>query len=91
EGGGSRTVGTILGVLAVWLMLMFDVERMIGIIVLGVCGGMSEALVGGNYSLGCMFMRIEVMLLNGMAGKYLRIGIALPGIIDVLVGVAIAV
>lgn len=91
ERAGSRTVGTILGVLVLSLILMFHPHTMIAIILLAVCAGMTEAFVGANYSFACIFITIQVILLNGIAANYLTIAIALPRIIDVLVGVAIAV
>lgn len=47
--------------------------------------------VGANYSFAVIFITIQVILLNGLASNHLTILIALPRIIDVIVGIIIAV
>ena len=51
---------------------------------------MTEAFVGVNYTFAVIFITIQVILLNGLASQNLSISIAFPRIVDVAMGVAIA-
>lgn len=52
---------------------------------------MTEAFVASNYAFAVIFITIQVIMLNGLASQNLSIEIAYTRIIDVLVGIIIAV
>ncbi|MDW8552454.1 FUSC family protein [Staphylococcus nepalensis] len=91
ERAGSRGIGTIIGVLALSLILLSMPPAPVAIILLAVAAGITEIFVGANYSFAVIFITIQVILLNGLASNHLSILIALPRIIDVIVGILIAV
>lgn len=91
ERAGSRGIGTIIGVLVLSLILLSTPPVPIAIILLAVAAGVTEMFVGANYSFAVIFITIQVILLNGLASNHLSILIALPRIIDVIVGIIIAV
>ncbi|MCY1037675.1 FUSC family protein [Staphylococcus nepalensis] len=91
ERAGSRGIGTIIGVLALSLILLSMPPIPVAIILLAVAAGITEIFVGANYSFAVIFITIQVILLNGLASNHLSILIALPRIIDVIVGILIAV
>ena len=91
ERAGSRGIGTIIGVLALSLILLSMPPVPVAIILLAVAAGITEIFVGANYSFAVIFITIQVILLNGLASNHLSILIALPRIIDVIVGILIAV
>lgn len=91
ERAGSRGVGTIIGVLVLSLILLSTPPLPIAIILLAAAAGVTEVFVGANYSFAVIFITIQVILLNGIAANHLTILIALPRVIDVIVGIAIAV
>lgn len=90
ERAGSRGIGTIIGVLALSLILLSMPPVPVAIILLAVAAGITEIFVGANYSFAVIFITIQVILLNGLASNHLSILIALPRIIDVIVGILIA-
>jgi len=91
ERAGSRSVGTIVGVLVLSLILLSTPPLPIAILLLATAAGVTEVFVGANYSFAVIFITIQVILLNGIAANHLTILIALPRVIDVIVGVVIAV
>ncbi|MCD8841779.1 FUSC family protein [Staphylococcus arlettae] len=91
ERAGSRSIGTIIGVLILSLILLSTPPIPVAIILLTLAAGVTEIFVGANYSFAVIFITIQVILLNGLASNHLTILIALPRIIDVIVGVVIAV
>ncbi|MFH4903092.1 FUSC family protein [Staphylococcus cohnii] len=91
ERAGSRGIGTIIGVLVLSLILLSTPPVPIAILLLAVAAGITEIFVGANYSFAVIFITIQVILLNGLASNHLSILIALPRIIDVIVGIIIAV
>ncbi|GGB75461.1 FUSC family protein [Staphylococcus nepalensis] len=91
ERAGSRGIGTIIGVLVLSLILLSMPPVPVAIILLAVAAGITEIFVGANYSFAVIFITIQVILLNGLASNHLSILIALPRIIDVIVGILIAV
>ena len=52
---------------------------------------MTEAFVASNYAFAVIFITTQVIMLNGLASQNLNIEIAYTRIIDVLIGIAIAV
>ncbi|MCU5745327.1 FUSC family protein [Staphylococcus sp. SQ8-PEA] len=91
ERAGSRTIGTIVGVLVLSLILLLHPPLYVAMILLSIAAGFTETFVGANYSFAVIFITIQVILLNGIASQHLNIAIALPRVIDVIVGVAIAI
>ena len=91
ERAGSRGVGTIFGVLMLSLILLTTPPVPVAIVLLALAAGVTEMFVGANYSFAVIFITIQVILLNGLASNHLTILIALPRIIDVIVGIIIAV
>ncbi|MCD8899977.1 FUSC family protein [Staphylococcus gallinarum] len=91
ERAGARGIGTILGVLVLSLILLSVPPIPVAIILLAVAAGFTEMLVGANYSIAVIFITIQVLLLNGLASQHLSIQVAFPRIIDVIVGIVIAV
>ena len=91
ERAGSRGVGTILGVLVLSVVLLFSPPIPVAIILLAVAAGLTEMIVGANYFYAVIFITIQVLLLNGLASGNLTILNALPRLIDVFVGIVIAV
>lgn len=91
ERAGSRGVGTIFGVLVLSLILLTTPPVPVAIVLLALAAGVTEMFVGANYSFAVIFITIQVILLNGLASNHLTILIALPRIIDVIVGIIIAV
>lgn len=91
ERAGARGIGTIIGVLFLSLILLATPPIPVAIILLAVAAGITEMFVGANYSFAVIFITIQVILLNGLASNHLTILIALPRVIDVIVGILIAV
>ena len=90
ERGMARSLGTLLGVVVLSGILAFTVPAPLAVILMGFGAMMTEAFVGVNYTFAVIFITIQVILLNGLASQNLSISIAFPRIVDVAMGVAIA-
>ncbi|MEJ7180470.1 FUSC family protein, partial [Staphylococcus capitis] len=71
-------------------ILAFTVPAPLAVVLMGFGAMMTEAFVGVNYTFAVIFITIQVILLNGLASQNLSISIAFPRIVDVAMGVAIA-
>lgn len=89
ERAGARGVGTVLGVIALSVILISNPSVPVAIALLALTAGITETFVGANYSFAVIFITIQVLLLNGLASQHLTLSIALPRITDVMVGVII--
>ena len=90
ERGMARSLGTLLGVVVLSGILAFTVPAPLAVVLMGFGAMMTEAFVGVNYTFAVIFITIQVILLNGLASQNLSISIAFPRIVDVAMGVAIA-
>lgn len=91
ERGMARGLGTILGVLVLSVILLFSIPTPIAVILMGIAALFTEALVGANYAIAVVFITIQVILMNGLASQNLTINIAFPRVIDVAMGIVIAI
>lgn len=87
----ARTIGTFAGVIALSIILAFHPPMLVSIFILSVSAMFTEALVGANYALAMIFITTQVITLNGLASGKLSILIALPRMLDFVMGVVIAV
>lgn len=72
-------------------ILAFHIDPIFAIIIMGFSAMMTEAFVASNYAFAVIFITTQVIMLNGLASQNLNIEIAYTRIIDVLIGIAIAV
>lgn len=91
ERGIARGLGTVLGVLALSVILLVTLPTPIAVIAMGIAAMLTEMFVGANYAFAVIFITIQVILLNGLASQNLTINIAFPRLIDVIMGVIIAI
>ncbi|HDM0741742.1 TPA: FUSC family protein [Staphylococcus aureus] len=91
ERGMARGLGTILGVLVLSVILLFSIPTPVAVILMGIAALFTEALVGANYAIAVVFITIQVILMNGLASQNLTINIAFPRVIDVAMGIVIAI
>ncbi len=91
ERGMARGLGTILGVLVLSVILLFSIPTPVAVILMGIAALFTEALVGANYAIAVVFITIQVILMNGLASQNLTINIAFPRVIDVAIGIVIAI
>ncbi|EOD3951818.1 FUSC family protein [Staphylococcus aureus] len=91
ERGMARGLGTILGVLVLSVILLFSIPTPVAVILMGIAALFTEALVGVNYAIAVVFITIQVILMNGLASQNLTINIAFPRVIDVAMGIVIAI
>ena len=91
ERGMARGLGTILGVLVLSVILLFSIPTPVAVILMGIAALFTEALVGANYTIAVIFITIQVILMNGLASQNLTINIAFPRVIDVAMGIVIAI
>ncbi|HDF5530603.1 TPA: FUSC family protein [Staphylococcus aureus] len=91
ERGIARGLGTILGVLVLSVILLFSIPTPVAVILMGIAALFTEALVGANYTIAVVFITIQVILMNGLASQNLTINIAFPRVIDVAMGIVIAI
>ncbi|MBU9785683.1 FUSC family protein [Staphylococcus aureus] len=91
ERGMARGLGTILGVLVLSVILLFSIPTPVAVILMGIATLFTEALVGANYAIAVVFITIQVILMNGLASQNLTINIAFPRVIDVAMGIVIAI
>ncbi|HCV1741216.1 TPA: FUSC family protein [Staphylococcus aureus] len=91
ERGMARGLGTILGVLVLSVILLFSIPTLVAVILMGIAALFTEALVGANYTIAVVFITIQVILMNGLASQNLTINIAFPRVIDVAMGIVIAI
>lgn len=91
ERGMARGLGTILGVLVLSVILLFSIPTPVAVILMGIAALFTEALVGANYAIAVIFITIQVILMNGLASQNLTINIAFPRVIDVAMGIVIAI
>lgn len=91
ERAGARGIGTIVGVLILSLILLAHPPIPVAILLLAISAGITEMIVGANYSYGVIFVTLQVLLLNGLASGHLTILNALPRVVDVITGIIIAV
>ncbi|MGV3129588.1 FUSC family protein [Staphylococcus simulans] len=87
----ARTIGTFVGVLLLTLILMLHPPMVISILVLALSATLTEIIIGANYAVAMIFITTQVIMLNGLASGKLSILIALPRVVDVIIGVIIAV
>ncbi|GEP78727.1 FUSC family protein [Staphylococcus carnosus] len=87
----ARTIGTFAGVITLSVILAFHPSMLVSIFILSFSAMFTEALVGANYALAMIFITTQVITLNGLASGKLSILIALPRMLDVVMGVVIAV
>ncbi|HDM3746162.1 TPA: FUSC family protein [Staphylococcus aureus] len=91
ERGMARGLGTILGVLVLSVILLFSIPTPVAVILMGIAALFTEALVGANYAIAVVFITIQVILMNGLASQNSTINIAFPRVIDVAIGIVIAI
>ncbi len=91
ERGMARGLGTILGVLVLSVILLFSIPTPVAVILMGIAALFTEALVEANYAIAVIFITIQVILMNGLASQNLTINIAFPRVIDVAMGIVIAI
>lgn len=91
ERGMARGLGTILCVLVLSVILLFSIPTPVAVILMGIAALFTEALVGANYAIAVVFITIQVILMNGLASQNLTINIAFPRVIDVAIGIVIAI
>ncbi len=87
----ARGIGTIIGTIVLSGILAFHIDPIFAIIIMGFSAMMTEAFVASNYAFAVIFITTQVIMLNGLASQNLNIEIAYTRIIDVLIGIAIAV
>ncbi len=87
----ARGLGTILGVLVLSVILLFSIPTPVAVILMGIAALFTEALVVVNYAIAVIFITIQVILMNGLASQNLTINIAFPRVIDVAIGIVIAI
>ena len=87
----ARGIGTILGALLLSGILYFHPHTMIAVILMGAAAAMTEAFVGANYAFAVIFITTQVILLNGLASGNLSMEIAYTRILDVIIGITIAI
>ncbi|MDN8814864.1 FUSC family protein, partial [Staphylococcus aureus] len=57
----------------------------------GIAALFTEAVVGANYKIAVVFIKIQVILKNGLASQNLTINIEFPRVIDVAMVIVIAI
>lgn len=87
----ARGLGTIVGTLVLSGILFFNPDPVIAVLLMGLAAMLTESFVGSNYTFAVIFITIQVILLNGLASKNISISIAYTRILDVLIGISIAV
>lgn len=87
----ARTIGTFIGVLLLTVILSLHPHMIVSIIVLALSATITEVIIGANYAIAMIFITTQVIMLNGLASGKLSILIALPRVVDVVIGVIIAV
>ena len=87
----ARGLGTIVGAIVLSGILAFNINPVVAILIMSISALMTEAFVASNYAFAVIFITIQVIMLNGLASQNLSIEIAYTRIIDVLVGIIIAV
>ena len=87
----ARGLGTIVGAIVLSGILAFNINPVVAILIMSISALMTEAFVASNYAFAVIFITIQVIILNGLASQNLSIEIAYTRIIDVLVGIIIAV
>lgn len=91
ERGTARSLGTLIGVFILTGILAFTIPTPLAVILMGMGAMVTEAFVGANYTFAVIFITIQVILLNGLASHNLSITIAYPRVVDVAMGVIIAI
>ncbi|MGT2333483.1 FUSC family protein [Staphylococcus aureus] len=87
----ARGLGTILGVLVLSVYCCFQYQHLFRFI-MGIAALFTEALVGAKLrAIAVVFITIQVILMNGLASQNLTINIAFPRVIDVAMGIVIAI
>lgn len=87
----ARTIGTFIGVLLLTVILSLHPHMIVSIIVLALSATITEVIIGANDAIAMIFITTQVIMLNGLASGKLSILIALPRVVDVVIGVIIAV
>ena len=87
----ARGLGTIVGTLLLSAILFFQPHLIVAVILMGLSAMMTEGFVAANYAFAVIFITTQVILLNGLASGNLSIDIAYTRIVDVLIGIMIAV
>lgn len=87
----ARGLGTIVGTLLLSAILFFQPHLIVAVILMGLSAMMTEGFVAANYAFAVIFITTQVILLNGLASGNLSIDIAYTRIVDVLIGIVIAV
>lgn len=86
----ARVFGTTGGmVLILWLM-NYQPSFLIIILLIALTCGIAEVMVAANYSLAMIVITMQVLLMSGIASGHLSRSFAYLRIIDVVVGVSIA-
>ena len=70
---------------------LFQPHLIVAVILMGLSAMMTEGFVAANYAFAVIFITTQVILLNGLASGNLSIDIAYTRIVDVLIGIVIAV
>ncbi|MFO3702135.1 FUSC family protein [Staphylococcus felis] len=91
ERGGARWIGTLIGVGIATLILSFNPNLLIIVLVMGLSGAITEVMIGANYALAMIAITVQVILLSGLAQGSLSIMIAIPRLLDTTIGILIAV
>lgn len=87
----ARGLGTVIGTIVLSAILALNINPVIAIFIMGISAMMTEAFVASNYAFAVIFITTQVIMLNGLASHNLNIEIAYTRIIDVLIGIVIAV
>lgn len=87
----ERGMARGLGTLVLSVILLFSIPTPVAVILMGIAALFTEALVGVNYAIAVVFITIQVILMNGLASQNLTINIAFPRVIDVAMGIVIAI
>lgn len=85
----QRMLGTVIGALAVWLVLQLDPSVTVVVLLLVGLQLATEVVIGSNYGLGQILVTPMALLMSHMAAPQSGASIAPERVVDTLVGVTI--
>ncbi|MET0437372.1 MAG: FUSC family protein [Devosia sp.] len=85
----QRMMGTVIGALAVWLVLQLDPSVTMVVVLLIGLQFATEVVIGANYGLGQVLVTPMALLMSHLAAPQAGAGIAPERVFDTLVGVSI--
>ncbi|UTH16410.1 FUSC family protein [Macrococcus epidermidis] len=88
---GARFIGTLLGIIVAAIIISINPDLLIVAIIIAITGGINEVFVGSNYALAMISITTQVLLMSGIAAGHISYSFAYLRIIDVVIGVIIAV